>query len=625
MSITVKGEIVNVDNVFTFRSKNFQLIEIQDSTGKIQAVWFNQPYLTRTLKKGVEVSLSGKVDLFNRKLSFISPEYEVYNNTLLHTGRLVPVYPGTAGVSTKWLRSRIHFVYGRLKDELIEFLPDSFLSDKNLWEWGKAVKYIHYPETAKDTVKARERLAFNELLFLQLNSLARKLDWQENKLANKLNVDNGLIGKFTKSLPYKLTNSQTRTIEELVKDLTADKPMNRLLEGDVGSGKTVVAAAAAFIAYANGFQTVFMAPTQILAQQHFETLKNIFSIFKARVSLITSQGVQGDIGKTDIWVGTHSLIHRHALPLAHKTTPFENVALVIIDEQHRFGVEQRSHLIKKSGSRKIAPHVLTMTATPIPRTVALTVHGDLDLSTLDELPHGRKPITTWIVPPKKRDGAYGWIKQQIEKDKVQVFVVCPLIDESESESMQQVKAATTEFANLQPIFPEYKLGLLHGKLKAKEKNDILQSFKEGEIDILVTTPVVEVGIDIPNATIMVIEASERFGLAQLHQLRGRVGRGKLKSYCLLFTQNRSQKSQARLKALTTTMSGFKLAELDLKLRGPGEVIGTRQHGFSNLKIANWQDTKLIKLSRELAKNAVEDQRSYKKLFEKMGKSRVVLN
>jgi ATP-dependent DNA helicase RecG len=384
--------------------------------------------------------------------------------------------------------------------------------------------------------------------------------------------------------------------------------MNRLLEGDVGSGKTVVAATASFISFLNGFQTVFMAPTQILAKQHFNTLKSVLDPYKVRVSLVTSAGIEADLGKTDVYIGTHALLHDKA--------SFDDAALVVIDEQHRFGVKQRAIIAEKSSNNKI-PHVLTMTATPIPRTVALTIYNDLDLSTLDELPKGRQPITTKVVPPQKRKKAYEWINEKIKDDDVQAFVICPLIEESEKESMVQVKAATAEYERLKKAVPERKIDILHGRMKGKDKEKIIDRFKKGKTELLVSTPVVEVGIDVPNATIMVIEGAERFGLAQLHQLRGRVGRGKKKSYCFLFAEKASEKVVKRLSYLQKTKSGFELAELDLKLRGPGEVFGTRQHGFSELKIANWQDISLIKKARKVAKDAIQNPAKFSKLKEKL--------
>ena len=374
--------------------------------------------------------------------------------------------------------------------------------------------------------------------------------------------------------------------------------MNRLLEGDVGSGKTVVAAVASFAVFLNGFQTIIMAPTQILASQHYETFKKLLTSFGVRISLITSDIKKSDLGRNDVFIGTHSLIHNKV--------SFDKVGLVVIDEQHRFGVEQRKHLVKKSGT----PHTLTMTATPIPRTVALTSYGDLDLSVLTEMPKGRLKVTTWFVPETKRKGAYGWIKSQITNNKSQVFIVCPLIEDSEFETMADVKSVTTEFEKLKKIFGGLTLGLLHGRLKPNEKSQILKDFRSGKTDILVTTPVVEVGLDIPNATIMVVEAAERFGLAQLHQLRGRVGRSEKKSYCLLFSNVKYSK---RLRAMEKMHSGFELAELDLKIRGPGEIFGTAQSGFPELKVASWSNYLLIKKAKDIASDIVNNPSKYPKI------------
>jgi ATP-dependent DNA helicase RecG len=343
----------------------------------------------------------------------------------------------------------------------------------------------------------------------------------------------------------------------------------------------------------------------------------MLSPFKVRISLVTSGGIKKDLGRSDIFVGTHALIH--------KKLDFDNVALIVIDEQHKFGVKQRARLIKRSGNKLVVPHILTMTATPIPRTIALTFYGDLDLSTLTELPKGRKPIKTWTVPPQKRQSAYKWVGEQIATEQTQVFVIVPLIEESEKETMKQIKAATSEYKAIKKIFPDLSIGLLHGKLKAKDKNKVINSFKKGSIDILVSTPVVEVGIDVQNATIMLIEAAERFGLAQLHQLRGRIGRGEKKSYCLLFAETKSQKVQARLNALKKTMSGFELAELDLKLRGPGEIFGTKQHGYPELKIASWQDAELIKITKNLAGQVLRNPIKFKKLLSHFNKNQVLPN
>src|SRR3989344_18507 len=603
---TVGGEIISIKNIYTKWGRKLQLAKVQDRTGTIDVVWFNQPFLVKNLPEGTMVLLAGKIGWFSRKKTLISPEYEIAKTAPgVHTGRLIPIYHETAGVSSKWLRTKIALAYPLIKQGFEEFLPQKLLNSFGFLSLAQSIEAVHFPKSLEDAQKGKLRLSFNELLFLQLSSLYRKEEWLKNEAAYKLIVDQKEVEAFASSLPFTLTSSQTKATEEILQDLTNDFPMNRILEGDVGSGKTVVAALASFVSFSNGYQSVFMAPTQILAQQHYETLSKLFSPYKVRVTLVTSEGIKKDIGKTDVFVGTHALIHRKV--------DFDKVALVVIDEQHRFGVEQRAHLIRKVGSRKISPHVLTMTATPIPRTVALTVYGDLDLSALRELPIGRKKITTWIVPLKKREAAYGWMEEKILKDKVQAFVICPLIEESQVETFVQVKAATKEFDNLQKLMPKVKLGLIHGKMSLKDKNLAIENFTRNFTQVLVATPVVEVGIDIPNAAVMVIEGAERFGLAQLHQLRGRVGRSFQKSYCLIFAQNTGRNVATRLNALTRPLSGFELAELDLKLRGPGEVFGVKQSGFLNLKIASWQDSKLIKKAKEVALAISQNPNDYPEL------------
>lgn len=583
--VTIKGKIVSLKNVYTKRGLKMQVGSVQDDTSKLSIVWFNQPFLVKTFYPGRNVALSGKVSLFSGKTALVSPEYEILTelHDTVHTGRLVPIYPETSDISSKRIRTNIRRSFDSEIKEIKEFLPPPILKKYNLLEIKKAYKLIHFPKTPKEAEEGKKRIAFNELLKLQLDSLNKKLKWQKNR-GKRLVVNKLDVGNFIKGLPFRLTNSQKIAVDEIFTDMSKDIPMNRLLEGDVGSGKTIVAAIAAFASFTNRYQSVFMAPTQILAQQHYQTLKKLLP--KLKISLVISNGQRLMANDSDVFVGTHALIHTKL--------DLKNVALVVIDEQHRFGVLQREKLIKMAN----VPHVLTMTATPIPRTMALTLYGDLDLSTLTEMPIGREKVTTWLVPPQKREGAYKWIRSQISNLKSQVFIVCPLIEESEKETMKDIKNVTQEFQNLKLIMKNLKLGLLHGKLKSKEKEKVLNDFRNRKIDILVTTPVVEVGIDIPNATIMVIEAAERFGLAQLHQLRGRVGRGGKKSYCLLFSNIKSSK---RLTAMTKTNSGIELSELDLKLRGPGEIFGTLQHGIPEFKAASWNDLDLIKQTRELAK------------------------
>lgn len=587
-TITVKGKLEEIENVYTRKWTTFQKATISDDTGRLNIIWFNQPFLTRALKKSDYISLSGKVTLDKGKPVMQSPQYEViFENQTIHTGRLVPVYPETRGVSSKWLRRQVFNLLSQ-KLGLEEYLPDKIRKDNNLMGLWEAIEQIHFPKNMENAQKARERLAFDELFELQLSSLIRKKAWEKEKIKNPWNINTKKIEEFIKALPFKLTNSQENAVKDLLTDLSSEKAMNRLLQGDVGSGKTVVAAIGMFVAHLNGFKSIFMAPTEILANQHFKTISSFLKPFGVKVEILTGSNKGSDKNNFDVLVGTHALVYRKE--------KINKLGLVVIDEQQRFGVEQRGVLRKQA---ELA-HLLTMTATPIPRTVALTLYGNLDLSILSDMPKGRIQIKTWLVPPVKRNGAYDWIKKQIGMGG-QVFIVCPFIEESES--MITVKAATKEFDRLQKeVFPNLKLGLLHGKLGSKEKDKILNSFREGKIDILVSTPVVEVGIDIPNANVMMIEEAERFGLAQLHQLRGRVGRGNRKSYCLLFTQSKNPETINRLKSLEKTYSGALLAELDLKLRGPGQIYGTAQHGIRELKIASFSDFELINKTKKEALN-----------------------
>jgi ATP-dependent DNA helicase RecG len=597
--VTIRGQIISIRNVFTRNGKRLQTAVVSDGESRIDVIWFNQTYIVKTLPEGTWVSLSGKVGQSGKKRTLLSPDYEKISSeafwsqdtTTTHTGRLVPIYPETAGVSSKWIRTKISQILPKALENVDEFLPKEILEKNNLIDIKTALKDVHFPENSPSAMSARTRFAFNEFFELQLNALLRKKTWHKKKLAHKLTISDSDISTFIKSLPFPLTNAQHNALKEIGEDLKKTMAMNRLLEGDVGSGKTVIAAFACFIAFKNGYQSSVMAPTQILATQHFHTLKNLLEPLGVKISIVTSLQTKREkelAGGADLIVGTQALLHK---------IDFANLAVVVIDEQHRFGVTQRALLALKAGS----PHVLTMTATPIPRTVALTMYGDLDLSVLDEMPKGRLQIKTWVVPPKKREGAYSWIREHVKGTDEQAFIVCPLIEESTAETLKSVRAATVEFELLQKqVFPDLRLGLLHGKIKGKEKEEIMQKMKNGEIDILVATPVVEVGIDFPNATIMLIEASERFGLAQLHQLRGRVGRGTKQSYCLLFTDSKSDRVQARLNALERNLTGAQLAELDLKMRGPGEVYGSAQSGFPELKIGSYSDLPLIKKAREAA-------------------------
>lgn len=610
-TVTVQGQVVAIKNNYLRggRIKTMQRATITDDTGTLELVWFNQPYLTRAITENSTISVSGKVDSSPRKKSMSSPQYEILyddQKNPIHTGRLIPVYPETKGVSSKWLRRQIHNLLEQYRGELVEYLPEEILQQYHFMQLPEAIQEIHYPQNGETATRARERLAFDELFLMQLAANQRKSAWRQEQHVTPFEIaaNQEKIETFIASLPFHLTGAQRKAVDDILHDFGKDKPMNRLLQGDVGSGKTVVAAAAMYETHLNGLQSVLMAPTEILAQQHYQSIDKLLSPLGVRVALVTGTNKLKDAA-FDILIGTHAV-------LSEKVT-FDRLAFVAIDEQQRFGVEQRS-VIKHKGDN---PHLLTMTATPIPRTVALTMYGDLDMSYLNEMPIGRKKVKTWVVPPEKRDSAYEWIRKQVIETQSQVFIVCPFIEPSET--METIKAVNQEYERLsKEVYTDLKMGLLHGKLKAKEKDAVLEEFRNKKFDILVATPVVEVGIDIPNATIIMIEASERFGLAQLHQLRGRVGRGDKQSYCLLFTDNKQALNSERLKGMESIYSGAELAELDLRLRGPGNLYGTAQHGIPKLKVASFSDTELITKAKRAADRIFPHLNSYPKLETKVG-------
>jgi ATP-dependent DNA helicase RecG len=605
--VTIQGKVDEIKNVFTKNHKKIQQAKVSDDTGTIDIMWFNQIYLTKTIHKGDSISLAGRVEKKNNHFTLYSPEYEMLypDKMTLHTGRLVPVYPETKGVSSKWLRRQVFKIIHESIVSKKEHLPDSIIKQYTLLEIQTSIEQIHFPTSLEHVQKAKQRLAFDEIFFLQLASNLRRKEWSKKKTGYSFAIDSYQkdINRFWEQLPFTLTHAQQKAISDIFSDIAKMQPMNRLLQGDVGSGKTVVAAISMYLSFLNGFQSVLAAPTEILAEQHFATIKKILEPLGVKVSLVTGSKKM-KTNDFDILVGTHAVFSDNII--------FENLGFIAIDEQQRFGVAQRAGLRQKGTN----PHVLTMTATPLPRTVALTMYGDLDLSVLDEMPKGRKKIKTWLVPNQKREAGYEWIQKQIGEHGDQAFIVCPFIEESES--MTTVKAAAKEYETLQKdVFPHLKLGLLHGKMKPKEKDAVLQDFRDKKVDILVATPVVEVGIDIPNATIIVIEAAERFGLAQLHQLRGRVGRGDKQSYCLLFTESQSPQTRNRLSAMETTYMGSELAELDLKLRGPGEIYGTLQSGQSMLKIASFSDFPLIEKAKKAAEQIFPELEKHPLLLEKL--------
>lgn len=601
--VSISGVIAKFENIYTKSGKKIQIGMVADDTGKIELVWYNQPFLKNIIKFGITLSLSGEAKWFGNKLVLDSPAFEIIKSSahLVHTGRIVPTYPETEGVSSKWLRSRINSILTKFYLQLPEILPQSVLNQFNLMARTDAIRYIHFPQQYQQIEEARRRLSFEELVKVQIAANIRKLEIDKKSVGQKYEISkfSQKLNRFIKNLPFGLTGAQKKVTDEILIDLAKSKPMNRLLEGDVGSGKTVVAAIAMYLAHLNGYKSALLAPTEILANQHFQTIKSLLEPYDIQITLLTrSTKTRNPQPAThnqfDIFIGTHALLS--------EKLKIENLSLVVIDEQQRFGVEQRAQLREKGDN----PHVLILTATPIPRTIALTLYADLDLSVLDEMPLGRKKIKTWVVPKEKRKAAYAWIKSQIVKSdsKEKAFIICPFIEESES--LDTVKAAKSEFEYLKKdVFPDLKLGILHGKLASEKKDKVMNDFKKGKMDILVATPVVEVGIDIPSATIMLIEGSDRFGLAQLHQLRGRVGRGNLDSYCLLFTESENSKTIARLKIMEKVFSGPKLSEYDLKLRGMGEIFGTKQHGHLGMKVANLTDLVLIKETKEAVESIIK--------------------
>ncbi len=610
----VQGRIKSILNVPTRGGKVMTKAVVADDTGEVPVLWFNQRHLKQMFFKGSEIILTGKLKFERGRSMLLSPKYEKPSATLLHTGRIVPVYPEKDEVTSKWLREKIHMLLPYAQ-YIEDYLPQWILQDAALMSLPEAIYHVHFAKDEEHLTKARERLAFDELFMLQFLALKRKKLWQKGFEGEARMLDGVNLEAFLDSLPFKLTGAQFRVIAEIFEDFAKGYPMMRLIQGDVGAGKTVVAAAAIYAMKRAGFQTALMAPTEILARQHFKTLIRLLTPFEFNVQILTGSSSTGEYeqvtrqlatGTCDLVIGTHALIQ--------EGVSFAKLGLAVIDEQHRFGVKQRA-VFKMHGT----PHMLNLSATPIPRTMALTLYGDQDLSTLDELPPGRQEIVTRLVPEDKRGDAYLWISDQVAKGR-QVFIVCPLIEESDA---IQVKAVTLEYERLKTdVFPQHRLALLHGRMKAEEKDEVMKQFAAGEVDVLVSTSVVEVGIDVPNATIMMIEGADRFGLAQLHQFRGRVGRGDHQSYCFLFTDSNSDVALQRLKYMVKFNSGFDLAELDLQMRGPGEIYGIKQSGIPDLKIASFTDLKMLNKVRSYAQRLVDEDvelKQYPKLQEKIAK------
>jgi ATP-dependent DNA helicase RecG len=587
---TCRGRIELIKNTRSFfKRKNVTEALISDASGSIKVVWFNQPYITKILKIGDEIFLSGRVDFDRFGLHLTSPSYEKIQKgkETTHTARIVPVYSVTESLTNKQIRFLIKLV-APLARQVKDWLPAEIKKEFNLLDLGLALSQVHFPSSVPKLKAARRRLKFDELFLIQLQNLLLKADLQKSR-APVINFREAETKKFTSSLPFKLTDGQRQAAWEILKDLSAGKPMNRLLEGDVGSGKTIVAAIAILNVFLNGRRSVLMAPTEILARQHYNSLQKTFHGLGIKIGFATKND-KLMMHDADLVIGTHALIQ--------DDVNFDKLGLAIVDEQHRFGVKQRQAL-KGDGE---SPHFLSMTATPIPRTLSLIFFGDLDLSIIKEMPAGRKKILTKVVAPENRSKAYDFIAKEIKNGR-QAFVICPLIDPSDKLG---VKSATEEYKKLsQEIFSEFKVGLLHGRMKSENKEKMMKEFLENKINILVSTSVVEVGVDVQNATIMMIEGAERFGLAQMHQFRGRVGRSHFQSYCFLFSESENEEAIKRLVVMTECNDGFSLAEKDLASRGPGEVWGTRQSGMPDLHIATLTDYAIIKEAKIAAENFIK--------------------
>lgn len=601
---TIVGTIWDVEVRQTRSGRPLVSATVADDSGVTNVTWFNQEYLARQLRQGEPVVISGKPTEFNGRLSFNSPEWEPYDSELLHTGRIVPVYRSTEGLYRRTLRRIMHDAVERFAGEMQEYLPESMKRDAQLVDLESAVRQIHFPASKEDAARATKRLAFDEFLMIQLGMLQRKRAWQESEQAIAMPAEPELLSNFFASLAFELTGAQQRVTNEILQEMAGSVPMTRLLQGDVGSGKTVVAATALLVAVSNGAQGVLMAPTEILAEQHYKSISKMLGISREGMREIRVELLKGSTprkektrliqeaaaGEIDVIVGTHAVIQ--------EGVAFKRLALMVVDEQHRFGVVQRDALRQKGLDAGLMPHTLVMTATPIPRSLALTIYGDLEVSVIDEMPPGRRLIKTRWVDGIRRQQAYDFIEKKVAEGR-QAFVICPLVEESDK---IEAKAAVAEYERLRAdIFPERKLALLHGRMKPKEKDEVMAQFHGKEADILVSTSVVEVGIDVPNATVMLVEGADRFGLSQLHQFRGRVGRGEHQSYCILLADNAQGVAFDRMQIIQETHDGFQLAEEDLKIRGPGEFFGTRQSGMPDLRMAKLSDMATLSLAREQAK------------------------
>lgn len=596
---------------------------VSDQTGALNVVWYNNRYVKGQFMTGDEYILYGKITRNRGKYEMLNPVYEK-KGAERFTGKIVPLYPLTEGLTQKILQSSMELAIkeaGRLK----EYIPEDIRQKYHIAELNYAMKNIHFPEDFEHYNIARERFVFEELLILQL-ALSSHKDTNTSRESVRFN-DILCVRDFVKTLPFPLTGAQKRTLNEILGDCKSGKMMNRLVQGDVGSGKTAVAAAAIYTAVKNGHQAAMMAPTEILALQHAQTLGEFFKGMDINVVMLTGSMKAKEkrlayemisTGAADVVVGTHAIIQ--------DAVEFSDLALVVADEQHRFGVEQRARLAAKGNN----PHMLIMSATPIPRTLALILYGDLDISVIDELPPGRKPVKTYAVGEKMRKRVFAFLEKNVNEG-MQAYIVCPLIEETEKSDLQNAKMLADK---LQTVFPNFRIGLMHGRMKAKLKDEVMDGFVKGEIQILVSTTVIEVGVNVPNANIMIIENAERFGLSQLHQLRGRVGRGNEQAFCILLAHGNNEVTKKRMETMCISNDGFYISEQDLQLRGPGDFFGTRQHGLPEMRIANlFEDRDILAVSQMAAKDIMEEDalletekyRGLRKRCEKITSEEIVMN
>lgn len=606
--VTIVANVVEARLLPLRSGKKMVEAVVSDQTGSLRLLWFNQEWVLRSLRKDMLLSISGRVESFMGRPVIYHPDFESIERETLNTNRIVPVYPLTALVTQKWLRRMVYNTVGYWSNKVQDFMPEAVLDQAEAISLGEALRQIHFPDDLASLKAAQRRLAFDEIFLLQLGVTRQRLAWQELE-GRAYTVSDAWVRQRFANLPYELTKAQKQAFEDIRGDLNSPHPMNRLLQGDVGSGKTVVAVLGMSIVIASGAQAALMAPTSILAEQHYRSVSRLMSesigggeaLLEAdQVRLLTGDTPAAERkaiakglkeGRVKLLIGTHALIEDPVI--------FDDLQMIVVDEQHRFGVEQRAALRAKGEN----PHLLVMTATPIPRSLQLTIFGDLSVSVMDEMPAGRLPVSTAIVFPAERPRVYRMIEKQVAEGH-QAFIIYPLVEQGDNED---TRAAVDEQQRLQrDIFPHLRVGLVHGRLRPAEKDAVMLAFREKEYDILVSTSVVEVGVDIPNATMMVIEGANRFGLAQLHQFRGRVGRGDAQAFCILIPDNDDAAENERLQVMTQTNDGFVLAEKDLEQRGPGDFLGKRQAGFADLKLASLTDLRMLQLARNIAGNVLGD-------------------